>query len=127
MKYRDKIRKLGSEIKAILKQEEEEKQLRLSEMAVNKAKNLVEHKAEILSRPARTWIQAGSKRAREVGKDAPHAPLSKRAKKEEIKKKMKKAETVSVVKRMEEWSEKCDDNLLNSVTVFEGLCNIYNS
>ena len=54
MKYRDKVRELQGEVKAILKKEEEEKQLRLSEMEVNKARNLVEHEAEIFSRPART-------------------------------------------------------------------------
>ncbi len=94
MKYRDKIRQLEGEVKAILKQEEEEKQLRLSEMEVNKARNLVEHETEIFSRPARTWIQGTGKRG--VGQEAPQ-PLSKRAKREEIKKKtFKKAETVSI-------------------------------
>ena len=34
VKYHDKICKLEGEVKAILKQEEEEKQLRLSEMAI---------------------------------------------------------------------------------------------
>lgn len=82
---------MEGEIKAILKQEEEEKQLRLSEMEINKARNLVEHEAEILSRPARTWIQGGKRGA---GQTVPHPP-SKKAKKEEIKKKtFKKAETV---------------------------------
>lgn len=100
MKYRDKIRRLGGEMKAILKQEEEERQLRLSDMEVNKARNLVEHQAEILSRPARTWIQegGGTRGKRGVGQDVA-APASKKAKKEENKKKMsKKAETVSFFK-----------------------------
>ena len=93
VKYRCKISKLEGEVKAILKQEEEEKQLRLSEMEVNKARNLVEHEAEIFSRPARTWIQGTGKRG--AGQDMSR-PLSKRAKREEIKKKtFKKAETVS--------------------------------
>ena len=95
MKYRDKVRELEGEVKAILKQEEEEKQLRLSEMEVNKARNLVEHEAEIFSRPARTWIQKTGKRG--AGQDAAQ-PLSKKAKKEEIKKRtFKKAETVSML------------------------------
>ena len=39
-------------------------QLRLSEMEVHKAQNMIEHQKEIFSRPARTWIQptAGKKR-----------------------------------------------------------------
>ena len=31
-------------------------QLRISEMEVSKARNLIEHEREIFSRPARTWI-----------------------------------------------------------------------
>ena len=95
MKYCDKICKLEGEVKSILKQEEEEKQLRLSEMAIKKASNLIEHESEILSRPAQTWIKKdGGKR--KVGQDIP-LPLSKKAKREEIREKVrKKAETVSM-------------------------------
>ena len=101
VKYRDKINRLQEEVKAILRQEEEEKQMRLSEMAVNKARNLVEHQTEIFSRPARTWIEKGGGKKRGVAstQEVPHPqlPPSKRAKREEIKKKrFKKAETVSV-------------------------------
>ena len=32
-------------------------QLRVSEMEMNKARNLLEHDEEIFSRPARTWFQ----------------------------------------------------------------------
>lgn len=95
VRHRDKIRSLEGEIKAILKQEEEEKQLRLSEMEINKARNLVEHEAEILSRPARTWIQGEGQRKRGAGQDASQ-PLSKKAKEEIKKEKFKKPETVRV-------------------------------
>lgn len=97
LKYRDKIRKLESEIKEILKQEEEEKQLRVTEMEVNKARNLIEHEQEIFSRPKKTWIQTGKKRAAaSIGNDNDWSvPLSKKRKREEIKAKMKnKQETV---------------------------------
>ena len=96
MKYRDKIRQVEGDVRSILKQEEEEKQLRLSEMEVNKARNMVEHKAEIFSRPARTWIQGATAAAgkRGAGLDGPRPP-SKKSKREEIKKKtFKKAVTV---------------------------------
>ena len=93
VKFRDRIRSLEGEIKAILKQEEEEKQLRLSEMEINKARNLVEHKSGILSRPARTWIRGGGRGKRAVGQDVSQPP-GKRAKREAIKKRFKKAETV---------------------------------
>jgi ATP-dependent RNA helicase DDX27 len=98
IKFRDKIHSLDGEIKAILKQEEEEKQLRLSEMSISKARNLVEHESEILSRPARTWIQEGVRGKRGLGKDVPQ-PSSKKLKKEAVKKKtFKKAETVSLIR-----------------------------
>ncbi len=86
VKFRDKIRGLEGEMKSILKQEEEEKELRVSEMQVNKARNMIEHEQEIFSRPARTWIQASNqKSATSEG--------NKAAKKE---KKKKKPETVRI-------------------------------
>ena len=99
MKYRGKIRSLEAEIKQILKQEEEEKQLRLTEMEINKATNLIEHRDEIMSRPARTWIKTtGKKRAapgdhEAVGEergDITAAMPSKKAKREDIKKRLEK-------------------------------------
>ena len=95
VKYRGKIRALEAEIKQILKQEEEEKQLRLTEMEINKASNLIEHRDEIMSRPARTWIKTtGKKRAApsdsgegvEERDDLSADMPSKKAKREEIKK-----------------------------------------
>ena len=58
-------------MKSILKQEEEEKQLRLSEMEVNKARNMVEHEAEIFSWLARTWIQGATAAAAGKRGDGP--------------------------------------------------------
>ncbi|EDV25554.1 uncharacterized protein TRIADDRAFT_23405, partial [Trichoplax adhaerens] len=57
-KYKRKIQKIQADIKDILKAEEEEKAFRVSEMEVNKAKNLIIHEEEIHSRPKRTFIQA---------------------------------------------------------------------
>ena len=110
VKYRGKIRALEAEIKQILKQEEEEKQLRLTEMEINKASNLIEHRDEIMSRPARTWIKTTSKKraapsdseegAEERG-DLTAGMPSKKAKREEIKKGLAKkrnnADSVSYV------------------------------
>ncbi len=42
VKYKDKTHALETEIKAVLKQEEEEKHMRLSEMAISKARNIVQ-------------------------------------------------------------------------------------
>lgn len=107
VKYRGKVRSLEAEIKQILKQEEEEKQLRLTEMEINKASNLIEHRDEIMSRPARSWIKTtGTKRAAPDGVgesgeergDLTAGVPSKKTKREEIKKalaKRKSTESVS--------------------------------
>ena len=62
VRYRDQIQKLATEIKSVLKEEKEEKELRLSEMEVNKARNMLEHEREIYSRPPRTWIQTNPRK-----------------------------------------------------------------
>lgn len=99
VKYRGKIRSLEVEIKQILKQEEEEKQLRLTEMEINRASNLIEHRDEIMSRPARTWIKTSGKKrpapgdsgeGDEVRGDLTAGLPSKKAKREEIKKGLEK-------------------------------------
>ena len=41
-----------------LQEEREERQLRKAEMEVAKADNLMQHGAEIFSKPARTWFQS---------------------------------------------------------------------
>jgi len=93
-KYKSKLKSLEGEVKFIVKQEEEEKEMRLSEMELNKARNLVEHKEEIMSRPVRTWIKPGGKR-KAAGEVEAIAPVGKKAKKEQLKKKLyKKPETV---------------------------------
>ncbi|XP_066936709.1 probable ATP-dependent RNA helicase DDX27 [Clytia hemisphaerica] len=56
-KYKKKLEEMEKDIKDILKQEEEEKQIRIGEMQANKARNLVIHNDEIMSRPARTFIK----------------------------------------------------------------------
>ena len=94
-KYKSKLKSLEGEVKSILRQEEEEKEVRLSEMELNKARNLVEHREEIMSRPARTWIKPGSKRKAAGGAVEAIAPAGKKAKRELLKKKLyKKPETV---------------------------------
>ena len=97
VKYRGKIRSMETEIKQILKQEEEERQLRLTEMEINKATNLIEHHDEIISRPARTWIKTNSKKrsAPDISDEktldlVQSGVVSKKAKREEIKKSLAK-------------------------------------
>ncbi|KAF8908956.1 P-loop containing nucleoside triphosphate hydrolase protein [Gymnopilus junonius] len=53
----EKLDILKGEIAEILKEEKEEKQIRKAEMELKKGQNMIEHEAEIFSRPARTWFQ----------------------------------------------------------------------
>ncbi|XP_073234182.1 probable ATP-dependent RNA helicase DDX27 [Porites lutea] len=83
-KYRNKIQGLDKDLKEILKQEGEEKELRVSEMEMNKARNLLEHEEEIFSRPARTWFQNKADLKRESDKTT-NGPSSKKSKNEKKK------------------------------------------
>ncbi|KAH9969036.1 DEAD-domain-containing protein [Russula dissimulans] len=58
-KWSKKLESLKDEIAAVLGEEQEEKKLRQAEMEVKKGQNMLEHEAEIYSRPARTWFQSG--------------------------------------------------------------------
>jgi len=66
-KYRDRIRELEDDIKAIEDAEQEEKELRVTELKANKAQNMLEHRDEILARPKRTWFQTHSERMQDIG------------------------------------------------------------
>ncbi|KAA8496417.1 DEAD-box ATP-dependent RNA helicase 28 [Porphyridium purpureum] len=56
-KWRERIDAAGAQLAEVLREERDEKQLRLAEMEVAKASNLMVHQEEIASRPARTWFQ----------------------------------------------------------------------
>lgn len=56
-RYKKKIEELEKDFKDILKQEETEKELRIADMQVRKAQNMLVHHDEIMSRPARTFIK----------------------------------------------------------------------
>ncbi|PPR05356.1 hypothetical protein CVT24_007970 [Panaeolus cyanescens] len=58
----EKVAGYSSEITEIMKEEKEEKQLRRAEMELKKGENMIEHEAEIFSRPARTWFQTGKEK-----------------------------------------------------------------
>ena len=52
------IHGLEADIGAILETEKEEKEMRVADMEMNKASNLMKHKAELANRPARDWFQS---------------------------------------------------------------------
>ena len=53
-----KLSEIKDEIAEVLKEEKEEKALRQAERDLKKGENMMEHEAEIFSRPSRTWFQS---------------------------------------------------------------------
>lgn len=47
---------LSPEVEAVLKEEKEEKAMRIAEMELRKGENMLKHEEEIMSRPKRTWF-----------------------------------------------------------------------
>lgn len=85
-KFKNKLRAFQEDIQEILKQEREDKELRITEMEANKARNMIIHRDEIQSRPPRVWFQ------NETGKAKEGKTSSKKSRKEEKLKKEKKLE-----------------------------------
>ncbi|KNE59125.1 hypothetical protein AMAG_03462 [Allomyces macrogynus ATCC 38327] len=62
-KYAAKVEDAKEDIKAVLDEEKEEKQLRQTEQQLQKAQNMVDYRDEILARPKREWFQSSKDRA----------------------------------------------------------------
>ncbi|KAF8922538.1 DEAD-domain-containing protein [Mucidula mucida] len=58
VKWSEKLESMNSEIAEVMEEEKQEKQFRRAEMELKKGQNMIEHAAEIYSRPARTWFQS---------------------------------------------------------------------
>ena len=72
-----------------MQEEREERQLRKAEMEMTKAENMVEHGAEIFSKPARTWFQSQRQKqeaARAERAQALEAPAQRSKKEKEAEK-----------------------------------------
>ena len=69
-RYIDIITELEDSIHDVLQQEYEEKEQRLAEMEMNKAQNMILHKNQIHSKPAKTWIM-NEKMKYDIKKQAP--------------------------------------------------------
>jgi len=65
--YRERIQRLERDVKDIERMELEEKELRVTELKVNKAESLIKHHDEIMSRPKRTWFQSHQERKLDEG------------------------------------------------------------
>eukprot|EP00172_Hildenbrandia_rubra_P001677 Plantae.Rhodophyta-Hildenbrandia_rubra.ctg2247.p1 GENE.Plantae.Rhodophyta-Hildenbrandia_rubra.ctg2247~~Plantae.Rhodophyta-Hildenbrandia_rubra.ctg2247.p1 ORF type:complete len:659 (-),score=162.08 Plantae.Rhodophyta-Hildenbrandia_rubra.ctg2247:1322-3298(-) len=97
-KWRARIDGWETQIKEILKEERKEKELRMAEMEVQKAENMLKHGEDIRQRPKRTWFQTSKEkdeakgRARkdkglEVSREDQHKDQRKRKREELVKKK----------------------------------------
>ncbi|KAG1651790.1 putative ATP-dependent RNA helicase DDX27 [Nymphon striatum] len=64
-KYRKKLSSLEEDVKRIEKEEEEDKQLRIEEMRINKAENIIKNCDEVMSHQKRTWFQTQQQRKKE--------------------------------------------------------------
>ncbi|KAI0562842.1 RNA helicase [Gracilaria domingensis] len=60
--------RLRPALRAVLKEEKQEKEMRLAEMELNKASNLMKHADQIYARPARTWFQTEGEKKDEKAK-----------------------------------------------------------
>ena len=77
--WAERIAALEPEVSAILKEEAEEKALRVAEMEVNKASNMIQHHDQIMSRPARSWFQTEGERAQAKEASRSKNPTAKAA------------------------------------------------
>ncbi|MCO5592482.1 hypothetical protein L7F22_046485 [Adiantum nelumboides] len=62
MKWHDKVIDMEHSVGAVLWEEREERALRKAEMEANKAQNMLDHEAEIFSRPKKVWFQTGQEK-----------------------------------------------------------------
>lgn len=81
-KYRKKLLDFAADVHDILKQEREEKEMRITEMEVNKAQNMIIHQKEIQSRPPRVWFQNESEKKKGKTKGTENTIGTKRRRKE---------------------------------------------
>ncbi|CBQ73546.1 related to DRS1-RNA helicase of the DEAD box family [Sporisorium reilianum SRZ2] len=59
-KMLETLEQLKPEVDAVLREEKEEKALRIAEMELKKGENMAAHADEIFARPKRTWFQTGA-------------------------------------------------------------------
>lgn len=56
------LQELEGEVMAVHREEKEEKEFRKGDMELQKGRNMIEHEAEIMARPARTWFQTSQEK-----------------------------------------------------------------
>ncbi|KAI8269678.1 ATP-dependent RNA helicase DRS1 [Colletotrichum sp. SAR11_239] len=73
-KWQAQVDEMEDEIEEIIVEEKQEKQFAQAEMQVRKGENILEHEAEIKSRPKRTWFE--TEQDKKKAKDAGRAELN---------------------------------------------------
>jgi ATP-dependent RNA helicase DDX27 len=58
-----KLAELEPEVEAVLKEEKEERSMRIAEMEIRKGENIVKYEDEIMARPKRTWFSTEREKA----------------------------------------------------------------
>ena len=61
------LNNLETEVEAVLKEEKEEKAMRIAEMEVRKGENVMKYQDEIMARPKRTWFATEREKAAAKG------------------------------------------------------------
>jgi len=61
------LKELESKVEAVLKEEKEEKVMRIAEMEVRKGENVMKYQDEIMARPKRTWFVTEQEKAAAKG------------------------------------------------------------
>ena len=100
-----KLEELEEEVEAVLKEEKEERAMRIAEMEIRKGENIVKYEDEIMARPKRTWFtsERGKAIAKGIGlqiamltieKSKPVYPSAQPTKTPQKKKKQKDDEPV---------------------------------
>jgi len=69
-RWMEKLRGLEDEIEDVLKEEKEERTLSITERDLKRGMNLIEHEAEIKSRPKRVWFETEKEKMAEREKGA---------------------------------------------------------
>ena len=83
--FKDDIAEILPDVAAIRRQEKDEKQMRLAEMAMNKAQNMLEYEEELTSRPRKTWFQSKEEKRKIKENSTKKAKGEDKKKKEESK------------------------------------------
>jgi ATP-dependent RNA helicase DDX27 len=114
-----KLEELEDEIEEVLKEEKDERLLSITERDLKRGENLINHDAEIKSRPKRTWFESEKEKVAERQKGAaalngPDGGSVKEKKKKLSNKDKKKLEAKDVRTEGKQWKKGKEDRGLST-------------